>query len=427
MAVLLSACTSWLGGDDEEVLPGERISILAFEDQLAPTDASEAPITLNQPVPIASWSQGDSNADNRPLHAAYSGSLSSIWNVKVGRGEGRASRILNQPIVDGSHLYVLDGDGHVVALSLETQRVTWEQSVRPEGKDGGRSVGGGVALDADRLFVTTGYGDVLALDRASGNVEWQRSYGIPFRGAPTIQGPRVYASLVTDQTVALLRNDGSEIWQHEGAYKEGPSILNAPTSAANDDVVVVPYSTGELVALRADNGREAWRVALVDTLQGATRIEVEDVAGSPVIDRNAVIAGSTTGVFGRFGIQTGTPLWQIPLSITQTPRIAGNWMYALAEQDDLVCLRLDNGSIRWRVNLAEVLGLEEDEETAWSGLVVAGESVIVAGRRHVAKLSPVDGSLVQATSIPADAASSPIVADGTLYVLTREGTIAAFR
>ena len=423
---LLTGCTSWFGAEDEAPLPGERVSILTLGERLAPTDEAEDAVVLTDAVNVAAWSQQDANADNRPPHMAYSGALDVQWSVALGSSETRSSRILSQPVVTSDHLYFLDADAQVVAFSLDTRRVVWTRSVKPDGEDGRRAAGGGVAVDDGTVFVTTGYGEVLALQETDGAVQWRRTYGVPFRAAPTIQGARVYAGLITDHTLALQRADGSEIWSHEGTFKQGPSLLNALAAAANDDVVITPYSTGEIVALRADNGREAWRVPLVDILQGASRIEVEDVAGGPVIDGDAVIAGGTTGLLGSFGLTTGVMQWQVPLSISQTPRVVGGWLYTLTTSGEVLCLRRGNGNVRWRVALADVLGTDEDE-LAWSGLVVAGGTIIVAGTKNVLSLDPANGSLLRSAQIPGSAASAPVVARGILYVLTREGTVVAFR
>ena len=423
-ALALAGCTSWFGADEDPPLPGERVSILALEERLAPADDTDDPVVLAEPVADA-WPQADANADNRPPHAAYSGALAVAWDVNAGSAESRTSRMLGQPVAGDGRLFFLDADARVVALTLGDRRTAWVRSVRPEGEDGGRGVGGGVALDGGTLFVTTAYGDVLALDAATGNLQWQRSYGVPFRAAPTVQGARVYAGLLTDQTVALQRADGSEIWLHDGALKQGPSLLNALPAAANDDVVIAPYSTGEIVALRADNGREAWRVPLVEILQGAVQIEIEDVAGGPVIDAGAVIAGGATGLLGSFDLQTGALQWRVPLSVAHTPRVTGEWLFALTADGEAVCLRRSTGNVRWRTDLAGVLGVDDDDELSWSGLIVAGGTVIVAGSRRLVSLDPSDGSVVRTAALQGDPASAPIAAGGTLYVLTREGAIVA--
>ncbi len=422
-ALLLAGCASWFGSDEDERLPGERVSVLSFEQRLTPADDTGEAVVLPEPAAVT-WHQQDANAANRPSHAAYAGQLEVAWNLDVGSAETRTSRMLSQPVVGDGHLYFLDADGRVHAVSLERRRAAWSTLVRPDGEDGGRGIGGGVALDAGTLLVTTGYGEVLALDARDGDLQWRRTYGNPFRAAPTVHGTRVYAVLLTDQTVALQRSDGSEIWSHDGAFKQGPSLLNALPAAANDEVVIAPYSTGEIVALRADNGSEAWRQPLAEGLQGAIQIEVEDVAGGPVISAGTVIAGGATGLFGSIDLQTGALDWRVPLTLARTPRVSGEWLFALTVEGEVVCLRERTGNVRWRTDLAEALGLDDDP-TTWSGLIVAGGSVIVAGTERLVRLDPSDGAVRDWVALAGDPVSAPVAAGGMLYVLTREGAIIA--
>ncbi len=419
--LILTGCTSWFGSDEDERLAGERVSVLTLEERLAPTADTGDPVALPEPV-AAAWPQQDANADNRPPHAAYSGELDLAWSVRAGSPETRTARMLSQPVVGEGHVYFLDVNGRVFAVSLERRETAWSTLVRPAGEDGGRGIGGGVALDSGTLFVTTGYGEVLALDARSGDLRWRRPYGVPLRAAPTVHGTRVYAGLLTDQTVALQRRDGSEVWRHDGAFKQGPSLLNALPPAANDEVVIAPYSTGEIVALRADNGSEAWRQSLAESLQGAIQIEVEDVAGGPVIHAGGVLAGGATGQLGHFDLQTGALQWRVPLTVAHTPRVIGEWLFALTVDGEVVCLRHRTGGERWRIDLAQTLGAD-DEAPAWSGLTVAGGAVIVAGPRRLVRLDPSDGSLVDSAALPGDPVSAPVAAGGQLYVLTREGAI----
>ncbi|MCY3596100.1 MAG: PQQ-binding-like beta-propeller repeat protein, partial [Rhodospirillales bacterium] len=126
-----------------------------------------------------------------------------------------------------------------------------------------------------------------------------------------------------------------------------------------------------------------------------------------------------------FDLQTGALQWRVPLTIAHTPRVTGEWMYALTTEGEIVCLRRGTGNLRWRTNLADALGIDDDEDLSWAGLIIAGGKVLVAGSRRLVSLDPSDGSVLNSAAIQGDPASAPILADGTLYVLTREGAVVA--
>jgi hypothetical protein len=60
--------------------------------------------------------------------------------------------------------------------------------------------------------------------------------------------------------------------------------------------------------------------------------------------------------------------------------------------------------------------------------VLAGDRVILAGSHGVAaSLSPYTGEFLGSIELPGPAAVQPVVADETLYFLTQNATLAAFR
>jgi hypothetical protein len=64
----------------------------------------------------------------------------------------------------------------------------------------------------------------------------------------------------------------------------------------------------------------------------------------------------------------------------------------------------------------------------WRGPVLAGEQLILTNSNDEAvTLSPYTGELLATIPLPAPAAVTPVVADGTVYFLTEEAELRAFR
>ena len=54
----------------------------------------------------------------------------------------------------------------------------------------------------------------------------------------------------------------------------------------DNDIVIAPYSSGELIALRVENGRTVWTDSLGTQRPGTGSLAaLNDINGSPVIDR----------------------------------------------------------------------------------------------------------------------------------------------
>ena len=112
--------------------------------------------------------------------------------------------------------------------------------------------------------------------------------------APVVSGGRVFAVTLDNQVHALDVADGRSQWSHRG-IEEAAILIGAASPAVAGSSVVVPYSSGEIFSLLAENGRVLWN----DSLAAVNRIDpIADLAhirGLPVIDRGLVLAVSHSG------------------------------------------------------------------------------------------------------------------------------------
>src|SRR6185437_8328048 len=159
-----------------------------------------------------------------------------------------------------------------------------------------------------RIFVTTGFGSVIALSATDGRVFWKKDLGVPIVNAPVAVNGRVFVSSEDNHFYALDGRDGKQLWDHQG-ITESASILESTSAAVADQYVIVPYSSGELFALRADNGRSAWNDMLTRSGTNTALSELDDIAGRPVVDRDMVFAISHSGIMVAININTGDRVW----------------------------------------------------------------------------------------------------------------------
>ena len=98
---------------------------------------------------------------------------------------------------------------------------------------------------------------------------------------------------------------------------------------------------------------------------------------------------------------------------------------------ELVRLDGDDGTPIWRVELpgfAESRERRQKTRFAHYGPIIAGGRVIIAsGDGLIRQFDPTSGALVGTIEVPGGAASNPIVANGTLYVVSQRGQLLAFR
>ena len=109
----------------------------------------------------------------------------------------------------------------------------------------------------------------------------------------------------------------------------------------------MPYTSGELYALRVQNGQVAWSDVLSHSGQVTALSELDDIAGRPVIDRDKVYRHQP---FRRDG--GDQPLHRRPAVVARYRRhqdalAAGDYVYVLTGDGQVLCLTRKEGKVRW--------------------------------------------------------------------------------
>lgn len=421
---------TWFGGgEDAPPLPGERISVLLLERTLEPDPllVSE-PVVLPRPLVNDAWPVTGGIASHAAHHLAVGNLLEIAWRRDMGEGETDDNLILSTPVVAAGHAFVLDSESTVVALDLANGTVAWERELIPEFEEDEASLGGGVAYDAGLVFVSTAFGDLTALDAASGNTVWQQNLSAPLRAAPTVADGRVFVITYDNRLFAVDADDGEILWSHE-AIVENAGLLGAAVPAVSGDLVIASFSSGEVVALRVENGRQAWSDSLIFQGRMGARTNLSDVDASPVIDRGMVIAISQSGRLVAVDLRSGLRLWDQEIPSTQMPWVAGDYIFIVTVDAEVVCLRRSDGRIRWVTSLERFEDPEErDVPILWSGPVLAGDRLVLTASDGVAlAVSPYTGEILGRQDVPNAVRLPPIVAGETMYLLTTEAELIALR
>jgi outer membrane protein assembly factor BamB len=321
----------------------------------------------------------------------------------------------------------MDAEDIVSAFDVKTGDRLWRFDPQPKDADD-TTFGGGLAIAGDRLYVGTGYGQVLALDAATGKEIWRSTVDAPIHSSPTVADGRVFATTIENQLNVLAAADGRRLWTHNG-LPEPAGLLGGASPAVAGDTVVVPYSSGEIYALRVDNGRPLWNDSLAATQPVGALSSLADIRGAPVIDRDRVFALSHSGLMVAIDLRTGDRVWEQDLGGTHAPWVAGDFIYVLSNDSTLLCLTRADGRVRWERDLPQYENEKKKTDALfWTGPILAGDRLIVVSSQGEAfSVSPYTGEAIGRTEFPDGVFINPVVADKTLYVLTDEADLIALR
>ncbi len=263
------------------------------------------------------------------------------------------------------------------------------------------------------VYFGSGDGNVYALDAASGKLKWKFATGDVVHASPAIANGTLYIGSWDSYFYALDAATGQQKWR----FKTGddPDTHNQvgiqSSSAVADGVVYFGCRDSTLYALDAGTGEKKW---------------VIDTKGSWVVGSPAVLAGkvyfstSDSGLFYGVDAKTGAVLFSVSSKkwpMFSSPAIAGNIAYIGTNFGELLAVNVASGQVAWTF------------ETE-------------ASQKHGAEFSKADGTpnyegvyfdffyddMVIGTdkflSVGA-IMSSPVVADGIVYVGSTDGNLYA--
>ena len=80
-------------------------------------------------------------------------------------------------------------------------------------------------------------------------------------------------------------------------------------------------------------------------------------------------------------LRRGVRIWDLDLGSTQTPWLAGDFIYVLTTRGEVVCLLRDNGRIRWVSPLPRLTDPDDPASTpiSWTGPILVGDRLLIAG------------------------------------------------
>lgn len=428
LMILLSSCTLFKKRAKTPTV-GDRLPVLTLSTKIEADPALAETIVVVPPAEAnAEWTQPGVGPTKSAGNLELSATLVQAWVAEIGQGSSKTRRLSSAPVVADGRVYTIDTSASVRAFAVLDGREVWRATIARAG-DGERvAFGGGVSFGAGRVYATSGYGIVAAFDAATGKPLWRTDVGAPLRGSPAATAERVFAISQDNQIFALNPATGARLWDVAGTIEQA-GLLGVGTPAVSGETVVAGFSSGELVALLAANGRSVWQDALARTGRSTAIASLADIDAAPVIDRDRVFAIGHGGRMVSLELTTGNRVWERNFAGVSMPWVAGEWVFAVTLDGEIVALTRSEGRVRWVTQLPAYRKAKAKKgDIRWYGPVLASDKLWVAGSHgRMGWIDPANGKLGDTWPLPGATYLPPVIAGGMLFILTDEGRLVAFR
>ena len=218
------------------------------------------------------------------------------------------------------------------------------------------------------------------------------------------------------------------LWADQ-AIAESARVLGSPSPAAVEDIVVAPYSSGEIIAYLASNGRRLWSEALASVGQFTPISSINDIGARPILGGGLVFAASQAGVLAAIDGRTGNRVWQQPIGTTQAPALAGEYLFIVGVEAELAASKAGTGQVVWVKDLTKFTNERKQKgRLTYAGPIIAsGRMLGVSSQGELIAFDPQTGDETDRLKLGDPVYIEPIAVQDKLIVLTDDARLIAIR
>ena len=425
-SALLSACT-----EKEVILPGERIAITSYEAQdLTPNaEAASQNAGLDAIASNARFVAPGGRPDHSGGHFSMDLPLERLFKTRVGIAADETSEIA-QPVADQTAVYTITHGGIVTATDAAEGSIRWQVDIDPSTDKTQTSVSGGIALADDDIIVHANKGELYSLKAETGQENWRLDFPVFLADGPTVTNGVILFTDLDGKLYAVSQIDGELLWSRIGT-QDSTRITGASFPAVYDNEVIASGGDGEVLSLSLNQGEFLWGENLTP-LQLSTALDsIPDLRTHPIHDGGLVFIATPSANIYAFNAKTGREVWQKPLRALEMPWLSGQTLYVTTIDGRLYALRRQDGAIRWVVELPGAfdpnISVQENTVRYTSPIVVSGQVLIASSRGSLLSFDAMTGTAGDVMSLGQAVTTAPIVANQTLYILTRSGQLMAWQ
>ena len=389
VCLVVSACS-----DTKKIAPKEgRIAVIS-EKEVA---KSNEKVQLAKATNISEWTAPAANMYNK-IPALSLAKATLGWKVSGAEGRSKNDLPMLTPIIVEDRIYTLDTESRLHARNSKDGKELWRVDM------GTNAQGVGLAANKKQVVIVDEHGTVKAFD-TEGEELWEKEFKTAFRNSPLMTNESVYLLSLDNNFWALSAKTGKEKWHYKTT--ENQTLLRGMgRPALANNIVVVPFSSGEVIAFDATTGVLLWTQDLVgkkafDAVAGLTQMRA-----SPVIENGIVYLVGHGGQTMAVNLKTGESLWQLGRGGKTTPLVSGNALFFVDNKNNLLAINKRSGKLFWEVAL---------ENLVWKGPYLIDEKLVLFSNEKSVFVEPKNGQLTY-QKIKMEGSDPAFIDDGIFFL-----------
>ena len=379
-------------------------------------------IKLSQPNKNLSWEMTGLNNQNFLGNIYLTGIGNLFLKKKIGKSKFFNSNITT-PILSFENNLIISDDGGTIYNINESGKIKWKKNIYAKiYKKIYKNLT--FSIYKNTIYVSDNVGFAYSLDFDTGEVIWIKNHGVPIKSKLKIFNDKIFLIDQDNRIFCLKTKDGSKIWDilSISSFIKSQNLLSLAVTKEGDLVAI--NSSADLFRINGNSGEILWAINTSRSLYADATdfFKSSDI----VIDDNEIIFSSGTSIYS-YDLNKGSINWENEISSINIPIINKENIFIVSENGYFSILEKNTGKLISTTNILKILK-KKKRETKITGFILGSDKIYsLTSNGYLIVSSAVSGKVEYSKKIGKKITSSPIINNGTLYILTENSKIFGFK
>jgi len=397
------------------------VQIYSSEDPYYKEISLEKPISLSEPIKNLSWPMSNLNHQNFLGNIYLSGINNMFLKKKIGKNKFSTVNVISSPLIYDRSIIFADNNGTIFNISLGGE-IIWKKNIYQKiYKKVYKNLV--FSIYQNNLYVADNLGFIYSINLLNGKIEWIKNHSIPLKSDIKIYDNKIFLINQDNRIICFNAKDGTKIWDIRtiSSFIKLQIFLSSAISKQGDLIVI--NSAGDLLKIKINNGTMFWSF---NTLASTMLHDADFFKSSKiVISENNIIISVKSSIFS-FDLNTGYNNWKQEVSTVGAPIVVENKIFIVTHNGFFVILDKNNGKIISSTSILKILKKRKQNTVITGYIMGSGKIYSTTANGYLIVSSAVSGKVENFKKIGYPIASSPIINDGKLYILTKNSRLLGF-
>jgi outer membrane protein assembly factor BamB len=315
-------------------------------------------------------------------------------------------------------------NGFLRCFKLDTNEVQFEIDLKIDSEKDYEIIRGGIAYFDSQIVLADGYGQVKLLSSLDGTAIWEKNINLPILSAPIIYRGYIYFITLNNTIYSLDIKTGDIKWTFQTVFDDKKSLFSG-VPAATENIIIAPFSNGEIIAFLYDTGQIIW-TENTSKISSLSNFDIKDIAANPVISGDKVYTISNNGRLVASNLINGSLAWSLEMSGSNSPIVSNMQLYLIDNEARLMCINKVSGEIYWFTQLDKNKnGKKSGKPNNWMGpYLINGLLYTLSKHGELISVSPVTSEILSTDNINiSDISIKPVIISKHLFVMDDNSNI----